>query len=1522
VGSIGYRTYSRAQQTIGERQQRVIYNAATPAIDRAKAKLEFLFDRQRDFRLPAGVPGETQLLGMMLNDEQVIMPDNITVSPRVLVGGQDAYTFPGETRLDLNGDNRSDNAWSYQQDVNGDGQLDRVVYSILFRTPPIVTSGNNPLAQADQASVATRAQSLQVRHGPLSNSNQQNPACTLPAASSAPDRGWIPDATSPNTLRKNFQVDVFVQPTGSSTTSSLEFHQDREVDRGIRWGAWFRNDLEVFPGPRFNWNGAMHTEGNLLVGGSSFYGYLISSPNSCFYTPENSEITVRQFEEDPLVGRPAFQGQFMVGTLRDNDYTGTARFDLLINQGAAPQAAVAMTNTSDSIQNTNLPIRYALDPVVLQTQDFSEGRELADPGVNRDTTAWNPSTSLFLKRKRMRQETKATTPYVDDFFRADNRYGPKPRYNDDDTLAVPGFIGSQIPNTLTELVRDTPPVGSSGSEVGLDGYWERRARNEGLRLVVGQRLELGDAMGWGGYQDNAFGGIAANEPLRPWASCPSNGSGRCQEARQRRSLWDNLPAVQATAIYHNASGAVDTPVACIISAVHPGTPGTLTNSATFQNLLTGIPAAAFGTSGYGTTVPVVSDVFRGVGTNGWQYSVPADTQFVLGTPLMTALRNVATYAGDPNGGAPSFTPVQDDVVHPYPSMAMWGDFSMLRKVLDLVQSGTSFSNLSPADKTTLQTAACSLGMLAHNIDYLEKFNIDDPSLATALGTPDLPASNASYNNGLRGFIRRLRANDALSPAIPASIKAALTANPLTPYDYKQPEVYVDLLERWYNDPSTTGTLKAQLQQSLVLARLIVSKEQVARDRSWGFQEVSGVRRFGVAPLGHCDLWARQNRYINSSGTAVADATVSGGDGDPLKYLCSYRARYPILYSLFPARDANPPYATPTGVIGTAPASAADFNPQGINYANFEPQSELNLWTRDADDTTNLSYITSVNSGLLYQPVRPDQIALTPRKLDFTDWTLPQQTTATGTTPNSTQDTLIKVCATAICLPGESGQLVRVAFKDTAPFNGREMLVTRMLDLNIGFMRTVSTPFGSDTWLPKRGIIYAFREDAVSERAIVRPKGAAPAFSSCFANGNPATACQMKAGTLGAFASTDPPLSDTNGITPKPVDYIPDPDRRPHGFRIKNGAIVSRANDEGRGISLISDNALYVQGDFNLHQNTAGSSRIEEFTDLLLDDFTNFYSRSNLNNNFARANTDQWRPSELLADAISIISNTFCDGSIQDSFLTASVSAATLSSTQIQQLYGCTNAHNLTSYLNQDRPSTNPAASAAANNLGNRWLRANLVDSFYAANLDTTVSELGQASPIVIDRQGNPMRVTSSTSGGSTTSRVVDLLTTTTAVGIAPYTGGYFTMADNKALMPVANAMRVNSIIISGLVPSRVNQSYGGLHNFPRFLEDWNSSLYIAGAFLQLNFSNQATGPFDQDSWEQGSLPATSESIRYYGPPDRRWGYDVGIQYAPASPIAQRFTPQNTSRSEFYSEPPANDPYIRNLCLQVSSNCPQ
>jgi hypothetical protein len=38
----------------------------------------------------------------------------------------------------------------------------------------------------------------------------------------------------------------------------------------------------------------------------------------------------------------------------------------------------------------------------------------------------------------------------------------------------------------------------------------------------------------------------------------------------------------------------------------------------------------------------------------------------------------------------------------------------------------------------------------------------------------------------------------------------------------------------------------------------------------------------------------------------------------------------------------------------------------------------------------------------------------------------------------------------------------------------------------------------------------------------------------------------------AKRSGDPPVSN-EGLSPKPVDYYADPDRRPYGFRLRNGA---------------------------------------------------------------------------------------------------------------------------------------------------------------------------------------------------------------------------------------------------------------------------------------------------------------------------------------------------------------------------------
>jgi len=95
VGAMTLRTLNRTGQVAGDRQQQVIYNAATPALERAKAKLEFMFDSQRDTRYPNGIPDQSFLYGMMINDGKTGGATQLDFKDKSgnLV---DAYTFPDE----------------------------------------------------------------------------------------------------------------------------------------------------------------------------------------------------------------------------------------------------------------------------------------------------------------------------------------------------------------------------------------------------------------------------------------------------------------------------------------------------------------------------------------------------------------------------------------------------------------------------------------------------------------------------------------------------------------------------------------------------------------------------------------------------------------------------------------------------------------------------------------------------------------------------------------------------------------------------------------------------------------------------------------------------------------------------------------------------------------------------------------------------------------------------------------------------------------------------------------------------------------------------------------------------------------------------------------------------------------------------------------------------------------------------------------------------------------------------------
>mgnify|MGYP003327865723 CR=1 FL=1 len=113
-----------------------------------------------------------------------------------------------------------------------------------------------------------------------------------------------------------------------------------------------------------------------------------------------------------------------------------------------------------------------------------------------------------------------------------------------------------------------------------------------------------------------------------------------------------------------------------------------------------------------------------------------------------------------------------------------------------------------------------------------------------------------------------------------------------------------------------------------------------------------------------------------------------------------------------------------------------------------------------------------------------------------------------------------------------------------------------------------------------------------------------------------------------------------------LDYVDDSTRRPSAIILINGGKLWRTNsykEEEKGLTLATNLPAYIKGDFNLHTQ-------QEFTQTLADDWSNFYTRTTFNNNFACrtgdsrfpncTTGDEWRPANILADAVTLLSGGF------------------------------------------------------------------------------------------------------------------------------------------------------------------------------------------------------------------------------------------------------------------------------------------
>lgn len=753
------RSTQRNLQTQVERAGQIVNRQLTSVLDRARAKIDYLNNGDR--RLPRNSPGDDQIREALINFNGP-NPANITYD------ANEPYLLPDETLLIMNGEDFPNPdfdpitnpsvdeqivevrapVWYFTSDTNSDGDDDSITaYTIITNRVSNNSDGTAVVDYSDDSlTEVERARRLVIRGGTLAG--EPPPRCiddTL-STDNRPESGdWF---LLGSRLVKPFQVFSVTLPIegANSTTraiSASQFQTDRQRSVLNKFGFFGRSDGEYFTTPNYNWNGAIFSSGSLFFnyGGTTFDGYLISSQGSCYYLPrENSEIKAFGEFVAGAIGIPGFQA------------TGNITLDGHPEDRVSPSFTPSLdVTTQDSVVDASSdPESIALDPLELYLygRNRNRGSYTSDPNWSTSPLNLNngndaPNRGRVEAGQFGSGESQTCPPYVDDVYRADNRFGPKPSYDrppespDPDPnigCNVPTFqqtfsqsagapIGPALRNNEEESLTENNPAAGAPDRVGLDGYWERRSRVEGLRVIVGQRLELTRSDSLPLPLVTGTPTIAAPDPRAIQPTLVDN------EARQRMTLQDNPAAVQATAVYHYSANDGSFPVACLATVAHPGSADSLKRASVFP--------AIDQTGGLGI------NFFTGQGTNTWEYD-PAAMESRLtneSSVLWRALTNLANFAGDPLGAYPPTQ--QAGRIHPDPFLTAFGDFSELKRITDAVAGGVQYEALSLADQTTVQTAGCMLGMLADNILRIQTAAIAGDAAAINL----LRDINDSLDNG-------------------------------------------------------------------------------------------------------------------------------------------------------------------------------------------------------------------------------------------------------------------------------------------------------------------------------------------------------------------------------------------------------------------------------------------------------------------------------------------------------------------------------------------------------------------------------------------------------------------------------------------------------------------------------------------------------------------------------------------------------------------------------------------------------
>ncbi|WP_445249388.1 hormogonium polysaccharide biosynthesis protein HpsA, partial [Microcoleus sp. OTE_8_concoct_300] len=314
--AITLRSFDRANTARNVRVSQQVLAAATPALDRAKAKIQFML--YEDPQRPTSTPSDAEMYRMMsentsapasdlykFGDEERLILKYPVINGTSLTNANNAKLPPVQNiGAGIRESEAINTAWRYPVDTNNDGKFDTfTLYGIFFRSPPV-----------DASSQVVRARKpLDARTPPMSL-GALDPGCATAGAGDnvatlVGDSGWY---KLDGKLRKSFFVYTVNVPikaaevaalgtnyqefTGTSSISALEYQQDQSRIPLSNNAVVYEDDLDISPGVPLNLNGRILTNSNLLVTGVNnprdVKLFEVSSKGSCFYDQENSRIQV------------------------------------------------------------------------------------------------------------------------------------------------------------------------------------------------------------------------------------------------------------------------------------------------------------------------------------------------------------------------------------------------------------------------------------------------------------------------------------------------------------------------------------------------------------------------------------------------------------------------------------------------------------------------------------------------------------------------------------------------------------------------------------------------------------------------------------------------------------------------------------------------------------------------------------------------------------------------------------------------------------------------------------------------------------------------------------------------------------------------------------------------------------------------------------------------------------------------------------------------------------------------------